>query len=448
MQKNMVRFLSTNTIRSTSNSIRRMELTPWDLNFLLQEHMQGGLLFHLKPQHLQEQAHHLPQNDVIDRLKASLSRTLDIFYPLAGRLVMIENDDKTASFFVDCNNHGVQFVHAVADGVTVADILDPIYVPQIVESFFLMNRVLNYEGTNSKPLLSVQVTVLVDGFFIGCSLNHAVADGASFWHFFNTWSEISRGSYDVKSTPLPIFERSSFFDGIIDFPIHIPNPYKENVERVVHPPLQQRYFHFPKEKTAELKAKANAEVNTNKISSLQALLGYFWLSITRSRRLNDDQEVQYLIAVGARQRMHPPLPNQYFGNAAQAVMVTSTARDLIQHGHGWAAWHINNLLASKIAEDQRKFLVDWSKNPRMVKFSGMRSAKLLTGNSPRFNVYGNDFGWGRPVAVRNGVSLKFEGNLTVFPGKEEGSIDFEACLLPETLDAMAKDAEFMQNITS
>ncbi|XP_041004183.1 protein ENHANCED PSEUDOMONAS SUSCEPTIBILITY 1-like [Juglans microcarpa x Juglans regia] len=448
MQKNMVRFLSTNTIRSTSNSIRRMELTPWDLNFLLQEHMQGGLLFRLKPQHLQEQAHHLPKNDVINRLKASLSRTLDIFYPLAGRLVMIENDDKTASFFVDCNNHGVQFVHAVADGVTVADILDPIYVPQIVESFFLMNRALNYEGTNSKPLLSVQVTVLVDGFFIGCSLNHAVADGASFWHFFNTWSEISRGSYDVKSTPLPIFERSSFFDGIIDFPIHIPNPYKENVERVVHPPLQQRYFHFPKEKIAELKAKANAEVNTNKISSLQALLGYFWLSITRSRRLNDDQEVQYLIAVGARQRMHPPLPNQYFGNAAQAVMVTSTAGDLIQHGHGWAAWHINNLLASKIAEDQRKILVDWSKNPRMVKFSGMRSTKLLTGNSPRFNVYGNDFGWGRPVAVRNGVSLKFEGNLTVFPGKEEGSIDFEACLLPETLDAMAKDAEFMHTITS
>ena len=107
---------------------------------------------------------------------------------------MVENDDdKSTSFFVDCNNLGAQFVHAVANDVTVADILDPIYVPDIVNSFFLMNGILNHQGT-SKPLLAVQVTELIDGIFIGCTLNHCVVDGSSFWHFFNTWSEISRGN--------------------------------------------------------------------------------------------------------------------------------------------------------------------------------------------------------------------------------------------------------------
>ena len=71
---------------------------------------------------------------------------------------------KTTSFFVDCNNLGAQFVHAVTDDVTVADILDPMYVPDIVNSFFLMNGVLYYQGI-SKPLLAVQVAELVDGIF-------------------------------------------------------------------------------------------------------------------------------------------------------------------------------------------------------------------------------------------------------------------------------------------
>ena len=71
----------------------------------------------------------------------------------------------------------------------MADILDPIYVPNIVNSFFLMNSVLNYQGT-SKPFLAVQVTELDDGIFIGCTLNHCVVNSSSYWHFFNTWSEI------------------------------------------------------------------------------------------------------------------------------------------------------------------------------------------------------------------------------------------------------------------
>ena len=112
---------------------------------------------------------------MIDHLKTSLSPTLDIFYPLAGRFVMVENnDDKTISFFLDCNNLGAQFVHVVVDDLTVADILDPIYVPDIVNSF-LMNGILNHQGT-SKLLLAVHVTELVDGIFIGCTLNHYVVN--------------------------------------------------------------------------------------------------------------------------------------------------------------------------------------------------------------------------------------------------------------------------------
>ncbi|KAF3952932.1 hypothetical protein CMV_021569 [Castanea mollissima] len=441
----MVHFLSTSTIRPTSNnySTRRIELTPWDLRFLTYGPIQRGLIF-LKPTTSQEQQ--LEENNVIHHLQSSLSRTLDIFYPLAGRLAMIENsEDNTTSFFIDCNNHGAQFVHAAAEGTTMADILEPIYLPQIVDSFFLMNYVLNCEGI-SKPLLSVQVTELVDCIFIGCTLNHAVCDGTTFWHFFNTWSEISRGTCE-KLQPHPIFERSHF-DGIINFPVHIPNILEEKTQKLVPPPLKQRYFHFTKEKIAELKAKANNEMGTDRISSLQALLGHFWRSVTRSRCLEADEEVKCTIAMGTRQRMQPPLPKQHFGNAVDAERVTSTAGELIEHGLGWAAWRINNVLASKTPHEVRKFLDEWVKNPRMVNFSGPIINTLLLGSSPRHNVYGNDFGWGKPVALRSGAGTKFDGRLLVFPGKEEGSIDFEACLFAETLEAMGEDAEFMEAVAT
>ena len=111
-------------------------------------YIQRGLLF-VKPTSSQEKQLD-EENNMIDHLASSFSRALNIFYPLAGRLAMIENnEDDTASFFIDCNNQGAQFVHAAADGITMADILVPIDDPQIVDSLLLMNNVLNYEGIST-----------------------------------------------------------------------------------------------------------------------------------------------------------------------------------------------------------------------------------------------------------------------------------------------------------
>ncbi|ONH96458.1 hypothetical protein PRUPE_7G130800 [Prunus persica] len=311
-----------------------------------------------------------------DHLKQRLidhsSQTLNIFYPLAGRLAAVESQDKAGTCFsINCNGDGALFVHAAADD-------------DIVSNLFSMNGVLNYEGV-PKPLLAVQVTELVDGIFIGCTMNHCVVDGSSFWHFFNTW-----------------------------------------------------------EKTAQIKSKANAEMGTHNISSLQALMAHLWRAVTRASHLNLDQEIIYKIEVGLRQKLKPPLPKEYLGNALQGVHVKSTAGELLQHELGWAALHINKTIASLTAEQVMKVLEDWAKTPTVssklrenIPTSTTSSIfSLLTGSSPRFNVYGNDFGWGRPVAVQSGSENKMN----------EGSIDFEVCLLPETLHAMAEDAEFMEAV--
>jgi len=75
-------------------------------------------------------------------------------------------------------------------------------------------------------------------------------------------------------------------------------------------------------------------------------------------------------------------------------------------------------------------------------------------DTPRFDFFGNDFGWGKPIAVRNEVGLERNfGRVIVLGGAEEGSIDIEVCLpydidiedcLPhDILEAMGSDHRSM-----
>ena len=443
-----IRLISTSTVKAASHKpehpTQRIELTPWDLQLLLVDPIQKGLLFHNPKASQAKEAESESESEItllVHHLRTTLSRTLDFFTPFAGRLATIENkDNNTISYFIDCNNAGAQFVHAVANGVSVADILEPVYVPlQLVNSFFPLNGVRNYEGI-SKPLLGVQITELVDGIFIGCTINHTVVDGTSFWHFFNSWSEISRG-FDQLSKP-PVLQRF-FLDGI-DCPIKIPYGKKlsDGDSLITPPPLKERVFHFTKENVARLKAKANSEIGTNRISSLQALLAHFWRSVIRSQNLDPNQQVLYRLLIGARPRLHPPLPDEYLGNAVQAGTVAIKAGDLLKRELGYAAWEMNKMVALHTEEKLRSFLESWVEKPEILTESSMASTALVTSSSPRFNVYGNDFGWGRPVAVRSGGGNKTHGKITVFPGAAQGSVDIEACLSPEILKAIGNDSEF------
>ncbi|EYU35826.1 hypothetical protein ABFS82_09G039700 [Erythranthe guttata] len=430
-----------------NKSMSRMDLTPWDLQFLLLDPIQKGILFH-KPESQQL------RNTIIDHLKNTLSRTLSFFPPLAGRLgtAVVGNGDNNVSYFVDCNNAGAEFTHAVAAEVCVSDISEPNYIPEIVSSFFPLNGVSNIDGI-SKPLFGVQVTELVDGFFISCTANHAIIDGTSFWHFFNSWSEISRG-FD-KISKMPLFEKwfpSNCNDGLILLP-----PLEQNnllpKRHVMMPQLLQRVFHFSKESVAKLKAKANSEAGSDKIiiSSLQVVSAHLWRSIARNKNRNrrtpqiNTQEEEVccimLFVVGARARI--PLGDGYFGNGTYIAKTSISETELLGKGLGYLGMKINEFVASQNREEVVKFVEDWIEKPTIVRKGSIGNCTLAITSSPRHNVYGNDFGWGKPIAVRSGKSQKFDGKMTTFPAAEDGGIDVEVCLAAETMQAMESDAEFL-----
>jgi hypothetical protein len=196
-------------------------LTPLDLQMITVDYVQKGVVLPKPPGGVEH---------VVEHLVSSFARALARFYPLAGRLAIAETASPggvpTISISLRCNGEGAEFVHAVAPGVTVADIADSLYVPRVVWSFFPLNGMLGTDAAvESRPVLAAQVTELADGMFVAMSLNHGVADGFTFWHLFRTWSEISRRSDDSAdlelSTPPPVFDRW-FVDGI---PMPIPLPF-------------------------------------------------------------------------------------------------------------------------------------------------------------------------------------------------------------------------------
>ncbi|KAF8113232.1 hypothetical protein N665_0054s0047 [Sinapis alba] len=429
-----------------SSSRTKIHLTPFDLNLLYVDYPQRGFLFH-KPD---------PETQFISRLKTSLSTALEIYFPFSGRLVKVDNpEDNTVSFYIDCDEHGssgAKFVHAESKSLSVSDILQPHgSVPDFMSHFFPSVGVNSTKGL-TEPLLALQVTEMKDGVFISFGYNHMVADGASIWNFFNTWSKICSGGSNDHN---PLKLRGWFLDGI-SFPIRIPASETEapspSQEVSLPPTTKERVFHFTKRDISHLKAKANREIGSGDmvISSLQALSALLWRSIIRHSGMNREEETHCKVAVDLRQRLNPPLDKECFGNVNILGVATVTVGELLDHQMGWAALQINKMVQSQTDERYKTFAKNWVRNVKISKTgdgSPMVCDSVVVSSSPWFDVYGNDFGWGKPIAARAGPGNSISGKLVLFQGIEEGSIDVHATLWSHVLVNLLADIEFLENVT-
>ncbi|XP_028786364.1 uncharacterized acetyltransferase At3g50280-like [Neltuma alba] len=458
-----IRVVSTTTIQARSqinngDSLKEIELNPWDLQFLLSEYGQKAVLFH---QPTLSSSSYIRKT--IQHLKDSLSSSLDFYPPLAGRFVIAHHggDDDTFSVSVTCNNAGASFVHAIAENITIADIIESPYVPPFVHSFFPLYRSKNIEGSRI-PLLAVQVTELVDGIFMACSINHCLADVKPFWDFLNTWANISRhGLNHIESnSKLASFKRW-FPQGKIARPVRIPlreimesdGKLKGSIGSHQAFPFSQRIFHFKSKKIVELTEKANLEVAdghiSHKISSLQALTSHVWRSMIKNQHLDPEEVVTYRFFVAAGPRISdPPIPRNYFGPTVQHAFLTMKVRDLVgDRGLGKFALEMNRVISSFTEENIKKDFEAWARNPTMPLQSGPIGKFMGTSSSPRTNFYAIDFGWGRPVAVHSCLPSPKNWKLVVDAGAEEDSLEIEVYASFEMLEALASDTEFMRAVS-
>ncbi|KAI9085394.1 hypothetical protein K1719_032650 [Acacia pycnantha] len=447
-----------------------LKLSVSDLPMLSCHYIQKGVLFPLPPYSL---------DDLIVSLKHSLSLTLSHFPALAGRLIT----DDLGYVHVLCNDAGVDFVQARAKHLFINAIYNPelVDVPNCFKEFFVYDNTISYSGHHN-PLAAVQVTELADGVFIGCTVNHSLTDGTSFWHFFNTFAEICKGVRKISKSP--DFTRDTVFNSPAVLRVPDGGP---KLTFDAEQPLRERVFHFSREAIQKLKLRANnggrngitdsteamgKQVNdswktangvtngkitaanndvparTAEISSFQSLSAQLWRSVTRGRKLGPSKTSTFRMAVNCRHRLRPKMDAYYFGNAIQSIPTVAEVGDILSRDLQWCA---NLLHQNVVAHDDamvHRGIEDWENAPRLFPLGNFDGASITMGSSPRFPMYDNDFGWGRPLAVRSGKANKFDGKISAFPGREgNGSVDLEVVLAPETMAGLENDPEFMQYVS-
>ncbi|KAK1392441.1 Hydroxycinnamoyl-CoA shikimate/quinate hydroxycinnamoyl transferase [Heracleum sosnowskyi] len=162
---------------------------------------------------------------------------------------------------------------------------------------------------------------------------------------------------------------------------------------------------------ARIKGKANAKCKDENItiSSLQALSALMWRCMTRVRGLAQDQITNCKLAMNNRSRLQPPLSQNYFGKILQAVKATTTAGNLLANDLEWAALQLHKAVAEHDDKALRKFVTDWLQSPFVYQPKQFfYPYSVMMGSSPRFEMYGNEFGLGKAVAVLSGYANKNE----------------------------------------
>ncbi|GFY84526.1 HXXXD-type acyl-transferase family protein [Actinidia rufa] len=414
--------------KSSLGPLKTLRLRP---PMLSAHYIQKGLLF-TRP--------HIPVPSLLSLLKSSLSTTLSLFPPLAGRLTT----DSSGHVFIACNDAPEPTSSMPPPpAFPSSTFLSPVHVPDFVKEFFDLDRTVSYDG-HFLPILAVQVTELVDGIFIGCAVNHAVTDGTSFWNFFNTFAEVCRGARRISQ--VPDFRRESVLisPAVLRFPDGSPE-----VTFSLNAPLRERIFSFSRESILNLKH----EVNDN------AKLSDHEMDVAVCASLASGDEGEEVtggeeddVSDGGEHQA-PGRPEARFhctsGTLFRVYRLTRRQGRWGCRGLRWCAEQLNKSVVAYDDAAVKRVIEDWESDPKCFPLGNFDGAILTMGSSPRFPMYDNNFGWGRPMAIRSGrAANKFDGKISAFPGREGGgSADLEVLLAPETMAGLESDPEFMQYVS-
>ncbi|EEF52853.1 Salutaridinol 7-O-acetyltransferase, putative [Ricinus communis] len=141
---------------------------------------------------------HLDVTKRLKLLKTSLSETLTLFYPLAGK---IENE-----LSIDCNDEGANFVETRVNCCLDEFLIQP--------DLMLINKFLPFplivkESAEKIYVTNIQANVFeCGGIAIGICISHKILDGAALSTFIKGWTTTAR---PCKEVVYPKFTAASLF---------------------------------------------------------------------------------------------------------------------------------------------------------------------------------------------------------------------------------------------
>jgi shikimate O-hydroxycinnamoyltransferase len=392
-----------------------------------------------------------------ETMKDSLSRALVHFYPLAGRLHWIEG----GRLELDCNAIGVQLLEAYSDATLdeLGDFAPTAAVQDLVPKIDYSTPIEEW------PLLLVQLTRFgCGGLCVGTTLSHTVVDGQSATNFISSWAKLARGD-NLEDYEMPFLDRTVLRSSEPLMP-----PRFDHIEYTTKPPLlngstdseeEQKketsvtLLKLTREQVEGLKKRANQEmgVTIRPYSRYEAIAGHMWRCACKVRAIdnNPDQPTRVRLAVDIRNRLKPPLPQRYFGNAVFGT-VTSTCLygDLLSKPLSYFAGKLREAIERMSDEYIRSALdfitsqkdVDWLRSDIHIrgqtKAPFLGNHNLTLGSWINLPIYDVDFGWGKPVYVRPTL-LNLDGKSFIMPSPTvDGSLVIAFCFQTKYMDSFKK----------
>jgi shikimate O-hydroxycinnamoyltransferase len=389
----------------------------------------------------------------IETMKNSLSRALVHYYPLAGRLHWIEG----GRLQLHCNAMGAQLSEAYSEAK-----LDEFgdFTPNgIIQHLFPR---IDYTTTSieEQPLFLAQVTRFpCGGLCVGTAISHIVADGRAAMNFTNAWAKLARGE-DLGCDEMPFHNRTMLRSRQAP-PVR---PLSDHIA-FTKPPLligcsdtkaEQKketsaaLLKVTKEQVEELQKKANQNMvlSARPYTRYEAVAGHIWRCACKVRAGDNCQPTRALLVADIRNRIKPPLPQGYFGNAIfDALTSTCLYADLLSKPLSYASGKLREAIEA-VTDEYITSALDFIASQKDVgplrknfHIRGYTEAPFLgnpnvyMGSWISLPLYNVDFGWGKPVYVGPGI-LHSDGKMFIMRDPaDEGSLVIALCLQTQCMDS-------------
>ncbi|KAI3744192.1 hypothetical protein L1987_57268 [Smallanthus sonchifolius] len=317
----------------------------------------GSTFFYKKPSHGT-----FPT--IVDTLKASLSRALSLYPPMAGQIAW---NGAAGENQIHCNNQGVDFIEAEAD-VELKEL--NLYNPdECIEDKLMPKKLL-------RGVLAIQVTKLkCEGIVIGVMVDHRIVDGYSANMFISSWADMTR-----SKTPsmIPSFGRSylkprspTVYSPLIDnvFATFVPPSSPDNglsEEEDDEYVLVNRIYYIKGEQLKRLQLLASE--NGCRTSKLVAFTSFLWKEVALSMEESGKQSeaCNVVVTVDGRRRLSEgdgeekeKLMASHFGNVLSMPYGSKKPEELKNMSLSDIAIEVQGFLKTATTKEHFLDIIDW-----------------------------------------------------------------------------------------
>ncbi|OMO61593.1 Transferase [Corchorus capsularis] len=260
----------------------------------------------------------LSLDSVFSSLKSGLEETLSIWYPAAGRLSLNPDDGKLNLW---CNNNGAVLVEAETN-VKIIELGDLSHYNEFFEH--LVHKPVFHGNFSDMPLVVAQVTRFgCGGYSIGIGVNHSLADGPAAYDFLHAWASNSAILKEKRTAAKPVHER-----GILLVENHEGPKIESGSSSATRAAAIDHLYQLIQQAFAAQKRKGSFSC-----SSFELLAAHLWKARTKALGVRKGAMVCLQFAVDIRNKMAPPLPKGFSGNAYVLASVGLTADELEEASH-------------------------------------------------------------------------------------------------------------------